>query len=342
MKVQTRMGPAIPASIPQPAYESDLLAGGFELLHRGKVRNIYRCPSSLERLLLFVASDRISIFDFVLPATVPRKGEVLTALTWFWLAEHLSGFGSHLFLDTEAGRNSNPISFLRHKFPAIPPERSLLVRKFQVQPYELIFRRHLGGSVWQEYLKSGTVASQPMPAGLRKWEKLDRAVFTPSTKSATGHDINISVAQYAAEVGIDVARRSQEMLRRAYDMAYDYALERGVVILDTKFEADMAGRLVLDEVLTPDSSRFTTVHSVDEAVATGKDPVFYDKEPVREWGSAIKRQNLQTDDPNALDFVAGLKVPTEIVEATTHRYLEIFSRLTGKTLEEFQRENMGL
>lgn len=305
-------------------------------IHRGKVRDTYELTPEL---LLFLATDRLSIFDFVLPAFVPRKGVILTALTHFWLTKILPDFPNHLAVcDPETVKkffNSKGI-----------PRNALLVRKLSMVPYELIFRHHIGGSVYKKYQKTGLAAGQKIVPGLPKWSALNRPICTPSTKAQEGHDINIDLSECLIGMGPG-AQQAIDMLTEAYSRAYAYAKERGILILDTKFEIDM-NYIFADEFLTPDSSRFTTVADFELAMKEGRDPIFMDKEPARNWGRTVVTPFIGEDDEpiigiNKLEpandqhvnFVHSLKVPQEVIQTIMNRYLEVFEILTGCSIDDY-------
>ncbi|MCH7828575.1 phosphoribosylaminoimidazolesuccinocarboxamide synthase [Patescibacteria group bacterium] len=318
-------------------FSKELRKGGLDRLYQGKVRDTYTHPTNSD-LLLIVATDRVSIFDLVLPAFVEKKGEVLTALTHFWLRGVLSSFPHHL-------RDSG---MLMGNFASIPAQRTSVVKKLQMIPFELIFRGHLGGSVWAAYQDTGMVAGKQLPHGLTKWEKLSAPIFTPSTKAESGHDVNITEDEFLAATG-QLGPRVVSMFAKAYALVYEEARKRGILILDTKFEVGVdehGSPVIADEVLTPDSSRFTTVEDFERAMKEGRDPVFYDKETVRNWGRTVetpKGQGINKLDPEApedLAFVASLKVPEEVLSDASSRYLEIFERITGMPLVRYQTERM--
>lgn len=315
----------------QPLAEH-LASLGWTQLNRGKVRDTYG-RSKNDKHLLVVATDRLSIFDFVLPTEVPQKGEVLTALTHFWLNEVL--------MDTEHHLANMPES------TGLPRERCLLVRKVSIEPYEMIFRHHIGGSVWKEYQKQGTASGHSLPAGLTRWQKLESPIFTPSTKEESGHDINITAAAYLEDRGTE-GSQNVERLSSIYSRAYTYAEGRGILILDTKFE--IGNPFVLaDEVLTPDSSRFTTAEDLTKAAAEGRDPIFYDKERVREWGRTVETpfgtvgiNSLNPENAAHLAFVHSVAVPSEVVAETSERYQRIFEMLVGVPLSDYQHTRMDI
>lgn len=309
------------------------------LISQGKVRDIYQHPMD-DGCLLLVATNRISIFDFVLPALVAFKGSVLTALTHFWLTGPLKDFPHHLVL-LDGGKNA--ALELKKDHPDLPLANCMVVRKVEIPPFEMVFRHHLGGSVYKNYLESGIVCGQELPPGIQKWAYLEEPLFTPATKSEEGHDITVDVNLFYRQMG-ENGRESMEMFRETYKIAYAFARERGILILDTKFEGLDT---IADEVLTPDSSRFTTVEDWRKAMKEGKDPVFYDKELVRVWGRTVNTpwdvgiDKLNPKDPEHVEFVHSLEVPEVVVKKTSKRYLQIIKMLTGMSLLQYQRR-MGV
>ena len=276
---------------------------------RGKVRDVY----DLGDTLLFVATDRLSAFDVVMPNGVPDKGKVLTQLSLFWF-ERFSDVPNHLVTADVA------------KYPEILKPwaadlqgRSMIVKKLRMVPVECIARGYLVGSGWAEYRKSGTVCSTPLRAGYEQASKLDASLFTPSAKAALGeHDENISVEELRRRVGPELAAELERLTLRLYDGAAEYGSSRGVIIADTKFEfgRDADGTVVLaDEVLTPDSSRFWPA----AGYRTGSNPPSLDKQFVRDWLDSVKF-NREPPAP---------EIPDEIVEKTRERYLEALRTLTG-------------
>ncbi len=279
-------------------------------VRRGKVRDVY----DLGDRLVIVATDRISAFDWVLPTAIPDKGRVLTALTKFWL-DFLGVPNHYLSMD------------LPEMGPAFAGQadalagRAMLVQKTQVVPIECVVRGYLAGSGWKEYRRDGTVCGIRLPAGLTESQQLPEAIFTPATKEETGHDINISSARMAEitgpEVADDLRRRSIDIYRRAAD----YARGRGIIIADTKFEWGRLpdGRLILiDEVLTPDSSRFWPV----DQYRPGGSPPSFDKQFVRDW---LETTGWDKNSPPPA-------LPDDVVERTRQKYLEAYEKVTGKTL----------
>lgn len=322
---------------------------GLTRTHRGKVRDTYTYQGNPNQIVV-VSTDRLSIFDIVLNTLVEDKGEVLSALTHFWLTVILAKYPNHLIRSIHMPR-VNRVRDLFENFESPNAYREILVRSLLVQrvdmlPYEFIFRRHLGGSVWRSYEETGKVAGIQLPKGLQKWQELDEALFTPSTKAVEGHDENITQEQFFDKTG-EIGRKAVQMLLEVYQIAYHFAKSRGILILDTKFEVGinpLSGEIVLaDEVLTPDSSRFTSVEEYKDAMSRGVDPTFYDKEPVREWGRTVEApfgvtglQNLKPLNPEHLAFVDTLEVPFSVVTQATRRYKSIFEMITGEYLDKYQ------
>ncbi|HEY2825995.1 MAG TPA: phosphoribosylaminoimidazolesuccinocarboxamide synthase, partial [Pirellulales bacterium] len=276
-------------------------------VRRGKVRDCY----DLGDRMLLVSTDRISAFDWVLPTGIPDKGRVLTQISAFWFG-HLGETHHMLSIDTAdfglpAGVDAEPLA-----------GRSMLVRKAEVVPIECVVRGYLSGSGWKEYKQSGTVCGIKLPAGLRESDQLPEPIFTPATKEETGHDINISFERMVEIVGLDVA---DELRRRSLDIyvrGAELARQRGIIIADTKFEwGQVGGELILiDEVLTPDSSRFWPADQFEP----GHGQPSYDKQFVRDW------LETTTWDKNSLPPA----LPDEVVARTREKYIEAFEQLTGK------------
>jgi len=316
-----------------------------QLLYQGKVRDTWRF---VLQYLLVVASDRISIFDFVLNALIPQKGEYLTALTHFWLTDVLKDHPNHL-IQLTANPNINGINKFRDSIPGLPIERCLLIQDLTdlLVPFELIFRLHIGGSVYNEYLKTGMAGGHTLTPDLPQWSKLDSPIFTPSTKEESGHDVNITAEECLEKMG----ENSQTLVRTLTTMfadAYRFAEQRGILILDTKFEASSRPLMIADEVLTPDSSRFVDADDWKRAMAEGRSPEFFDKQPVRDWGAAQDTpkgqgiKNLDPENPDDIAFVHGLKVPQLVISAAVERNKIILMRLTGLTLKQYQKDAMGI
>ncbi len=343
------MGAQIPEKFRRSDLDDWIVGKGFDRRGRGKVRDIYMVGKDK---LLLVAPDRISIFDFVLPALVPKKGEVLSAITHFWITAVLNEYPSH-FLYADKTCCHNAIAGWNFRDNSLREDlikRGMLVRKVAIPPIEYIFRMHLGGSVFAQYRQTGIAAGVRLGTGKLKWEKLRQPLFTPSTKAESGHDRNISQQEYRQIYGDWSLTGADPQLpvnffREVYVRAYNFAKARGIRILDTKLEGD---GVLADEVITPDSSRFTITEDWQKAMEEGRDPIFYDKEFVRIWGRQVQTpfrvtgiNELNPDCPEHVAFVHSLVVPEDVIRATTERYLEIFRLLTGKTLEDYQRAAMG-
>ena len=279
-------------------------------VRRGKVRDIY----DLGDELLLVSTDRISAFDWVLPTGIPDKGRVLTQIAAFWfdLLEE-----PHHLITTDVDRMRLPPSVDRQMLAG----RSSLVRKTEVVPIECVVRGYLAGSGWNEYQESGTVCSIELPPGLGESAHLDEPIFTPATKAATGHDENISFERMVESVGASVAEELQHRSLEIFNRGSEYARERGILIADTKFEwGRVDGRLVLiDEVLTPDSSRFWPA----SRYRAGRSQPSFDKQFVRDWllGTDWDRNS----PPPAL--------PEDVVAKTREKYIDAYERLTGQAFE---------
>jgi len=285
----------------------------LKLLRRGKVRDVYEVD---DQRLLIVATDRISAFDSVSPTPIERKGEVLTALSRFWFAK-LGHVVPHHLITTEIDEMPDVVRAHADELR----DRSMLVKRTEVFPVECVVRGYLSGSGWKDYQRTGQVCGHQLPAGLRDSEKLATSIFTPATKAETGHDENISEEQMAEIVGRDAMEKLREVSLRLYTEASDYARGRGIIIADTKFEfgRDQTGTITLiDEVLTPDSSRFWPLDSY----AVGKSQASFDKQYVRDYLESIK-WDKQPPCP---------ELPNEIAQATTARYLEAYELITGEKL----------
>ena len=276
-------------------------------LHSGKVRDLYEAPDGL---LLMVASDRISAYDFVLSTPIPDKGRILTQLSLWWF-ERLADIVPNHVVSTDV--------------PAEYAGRALLCRRLAMYPVECVARGYLAGSGLAEYLAAGTVCGLPLPAGLVDGSALPDPVFTPATKAAMGeHDENVTFEQVASTVGADAAAELRDTTLAVYRRARDIAAERGIVVADTKLELgrDAEGRLVLgDEVLTPDSSRFWPA----EQWQPGRPQPSYDKQFVRDW---------LTSPASGWDRASGEQpppLPDDVVERTRAKYVEAYQRLTGRT-----------
>jgi len=283
------------------------------LHRRGKVRDVYEVDAES---LLIVATDRISAFDCILPTPIERKGEVLTALSEFWFEKLKDVVANHLI---ESNVDAMPPAVQRHA--ATLKGRAMLVRRAQVFPVECVVRGYLVGSGWKDYLRIGSVCGHKLPEGLPDSAKLPEALFTPSTKAEEGHDENITEDQVRDLIGAEATALLRDTSLRLYTEAEDYARQRGIIIADTKFEfgLDKDGKLLLvDEVLTPDSSRFWPA----DEYAPGRSQPSFDKQFVRDY--------LETLDWDKKPPAPA--IPPEIAAATTARYLEAYRLMTGKEL----------
>ncbi|MDM7323254.1 MAG: phosphoribosylaminoimidazolesuccinocarboxamide synthase [Gammaproteobacteria bacterium] len=281
------------------------------LIHRGKVRDIYGVD---EKHLLIVTTDRLSAFDVILPTPIPGKGEVLTQTALFWFKRFEKLIPNHLATDLTL-EDVIPDAQLR----AMLAPRTMLVKKLKALPIEAIARGYLIGSGWKDYQATGKVCGIPLPAGLRLADKLPEPIYTPSSKAAVGeHDENIDFEATVRLVGPKLAEQVRDMTLHIYKEAADYALQRGIIIADTKFEfgIDEHGILhLIDEVLTPDSSRFWPL----DTYAPGQNPESFDKQFVRDF--------LETLDWDKTP--PGPELPPEIVERTASKYREAIRRLTA-------------
>ena len=292
----------------------------LELLRRGKVREVYQVDP--EHLLL-VASDRVSAFDVVMREAVPRKGAVLTQISAFWFEQLSEVFPSHyVTAKTEEILKRVP-ALARYRDQVAG--RSMLVRHATPIPFECVVRGYLSGSAWAEYRKSGTLAGEPLPPGLVESEGLDPPLFSPATKAETGHDENVTFERMASAIGRELTSRLRDASFAVYRAGRDHALVRGIIIADTKFEfgTDAGGALqLIDEVLTPDSSRFWPA----ERYQPGRSQPSFDKQPLRDYLAGLKaegRWNGEAPPP---------PLPAEVVEATSRRYLDAFRLITGGEL----------
>jgi len=277
---------------------------------RGKVRDIYE----FEDRLLFVATDRISAFDWVLPSGIPDKGRVLTKLSEMWFEK--LGVNHHLL-----SMDVNDVPLPADAPVADLQGRSMVVKKGEVIPIECVVRGYLSGSGWKEYKKSGTVCGIQLPEGLRESEKLAEPIFTPATKEESGHDINISFEEMCERVGTDLSEKLRDLSMQIYSSGAEYARSRDIIIADTKFEFGMLDGdiMLIDEVLTPDSSRFWPVDQYE----AGRGQPSFDKQFVRDW--------LETTswDKNSEPPV----LPDEIVTRTREKYIEAYEKLVDGEFE---------
>jgi phosphoribosylaminoimidazole-succinocarboxamide synthase len=285
----------------------------LELHASGKVRDVYRVGN--ERLL-FIATDRISAFDYVLATGIPHKGRVLTQISLFWF-DFLKDIVPNHFVTADV--DHYPAEIRQHQEEL--RGRSMLVMRAEMFPVECVVRGYLSGSGWKEYKASGRVCGIPLPAGLKESDQLPEPIFTPATKATTGHDINISFDEMCTLMDPELARQLRDVSLTVYKKAADYARQRGIIIADTKFEFGQTaqGITLADEVLTPDSSRFWPA----DTYQPGKAQDSYDKQYVRDYLEEI-RWNKQPPAP---------ALPQNVARRTSEKYLEAYRQLTGRELE---------
>jgi phosphoribosylaminoimidazole-succinocarboxamide synthase len=298
------------ASIQRPVLlESNL--PGIKLFSRGKVRDVYE----LDDKLLVVATDRISAFDVVMREGIPDKGRVLNQLSRFWF-DFMKGQVPHHFITDKVAEYPSEL----HAFKDQLEGRSMLVEKAAPYPIECVVRGYLAGSGWKEYRSAGTVCGIKLPAGLQESSRLDDPIFTPSTKAQVGHDENITFDDTVGRIGKEAAEKLRDLSLKLYAMGRAYGESRGIIIADTKFEWGLKdGQVILiDEVLTPDSSRFWP----QSEYAPGKSQPSFDKQFVRDYLESLK-WNKQPPPPT---------LPPEVIEKTGEKYREAFRLMTGETL----------
>ncbi len=288
-------------------------------VRRGKVREVY--DAGRDRLLL-IATDRVSAFDVVMKEAIPYKGAVLTQMTAWWLGQ--LGVDHHM-ISADADEIITMVPELRGRRDSIVG-RAMLCRRTTVFPVECVVRGYLSGSAWKEYKSTGTLAGERLPAGLRESEKFETPIFSPATKAETGHDENIPIARMIDIIGKDTTATLERLSRQVYQTGLGIAEERGIIIADTKFEfghGNSGKVIVIDEVLTPDSSRFWPA----ESYAPGRGQPSFDKQPLRDYldGERIAgRWNGEAPPP---------PLPAAVVHATSARYLDAFRRITGSELD---------
>jgi len=291
------------------------------LLRRGKVREVYEVD---ERTLLLVASDRVSAFDVVMKEAVPHKGAVLTQMSAFWFGRLQSVMPHHLL--------TADVEEIIKRVPALASHReelygrAMLSRRATTVPFECVVRGYISGSAWAEYKKSGTLAGEPMPAGLVESARLDPPIFSPATKAEQGHDENVTFDHVVGGLGRAVAERLRNASLALYSAGREYAAGRGIIIADTKFEFGTTADgdlIVIDEILTPDSSRFWPA----DRYQPGRGQPSFDKQPLRDYLAELKKQgkwNGEAPPP---------PLPDDVVAATSERYRDAYARITGKELE---------
>jgi phosphoribosylaminoimidazole-succinocarboxamide synthase len=289
------------------------------LLRRGKVRDVYTVDD--DRLLL-VATDRVSAFDVVMAEPIPRKGAVLTQMTAWWLRQ-FEGQVQHHMLAADSKSIIEAVPALAG-YASLLDQRAMLVKATTPFPIECVIRGYLSGSAWKEYRQTGTLAGERLPLGLRESDRLDPALFSPARKAETGHDENITPAEVARVVGDRVARELERLSRLVYGQGAAAAAERGIIVADTKFEfGSRGGQIVLiDEVLTPDSSRFWPA----DGYAPGRSQPSFDKQPLRDYLERTGKAGVEPPPP----------LPEDVIQATTDRYLDAYQRITGTALRSVE------
>lgn len=289
------------------------------LLHRGKVRDTYPVD---EELLLIVATDRISAFDVVLPDAVSNKGRVLNRISAFWFEKTNHLIPNH-FIGLADGPNVKDQYKGSSLMSAISPEiasQSMIVKKAERIDIECIVRGYITGSAWGEYRRSGTVSGKPMPEGLVEGDSFPTPIFTPTTKAEEGHDVNMSDQEVIDMVGVEMAQKLEKASKEVYAFAQEYAKSRSIILADTKMEfGTVNGELILiDELLTPDSSRFWDM----DGYGPGKSQPNYDKQFVRDY---LTEQGWNQEPPAP-------QLPEDVISKTTERYMEAYYRITGERL----------
>lgn len=300
-----------------PMIESSL---DLRLLHRGKVRDVYEVDSET---LLMVASDRVSAFDVVMRQPIPKKGEVLTLITAWWLGQ-LEDIVPHHLIAVDPDR-------IVARYPQLEASRerwarrAMLVRRTNPVLVECVVRGYISGSAWKEYREQGTLAGEPLATGLRESERLAPPIFSPATKAQEGHDENIGFATMCELIGSEPATHLRDLSLKIYEYGREVAARHGILLADTKFEfgLDPWGRvLLIDEVLTPDSSRFWP----KELYEVGRGQPSLDKQPIRDWLDGLDDWDKTPPPPD---------LPDEVVNAASERYLDVFRRLVGVSLSDY-------
>jgi phosphoribosylaminoimidazole-succinocarboxamide synthase len=292
---------------------------GLSPHRQGKVRDLYDLGDSL----LIVATDRISAFDYVLGSAIPDKGKVLTQLSAFWFGRTQDIVANHLL---STSTDEYPPAARAHA--AVLDGRSMLVRRTTPLPIECVARGYLSGSGWKDYQKTGSVCGVKLPPGLRESDRLPEPIFTPATKADTGHDINISESEAAAIIGADLVERLRTLTLALYQRGAEHAESLGIMVADTKFEFGTIGEelILIDEVLTPDSSRFWDAATYE----AGRPQASFDKQFVRDW--------LETQ---AWDKAApGPELPPDVIAGTRARYIEAYERITGASFDRYLADDV--
>ena len=287
---------------------------------RGKVRDIYAVG---EDRVLLLTTDRISAFDVVMAETIPMKGAVLTQISAWWF-KRLEGVVPHHMISADADAIVAEVPDLKdHRADILG--RAMLCKRTTVFPIECVIRGYISGSAWKEYAAQGTLAGEKLPAGLTESAKLEPAIFSPATKAESGHDENITVGRMREILGADVTAELERLTRIVYGKGRDVAAAQGIIIADTKFEFGRAGNgeiILIDEVMTPDSSRFWPA----DGYRAGRPQPSFDKQPLRDWLDLERHAGRWNGD------APPPRLPAEVVDATSKRYLEAYRRLTGEAL----------
>ena len=290
------------------------------LLHRGKVRDTYQLDQSR---LLMVSTDRISAFDVVLPMGIPEKGRVLNQISAFWFQKTQHLVPNHYIMAADDPDAASDVE-ARFSPEGLPPgiaRQAMIVKQAERIDIECVVRGYIAGTAWSEYRAQGTVSGKPVPGGMLEGQEFPELLFTPTTKAEEGHDENMTDQEVLDMVGADLARQLAEVSIAVYQFGKDYALDRGIILADTKMEFGLLdGKLILiDELLTPDSSRFWDA----ESYSPGKSQPSFDKQPVRDW---LANQDWNREPPAP-------PLPDDVVAKTSERYLEAYYRLTGERLD---------
>ena len=302
-----------------PLTESSL---PLPLVRRGKVREVYAVDDST---LLLIASDRVSAFDVVMAEPIPRKGAVLTQMSAYWFRQLEEVTPSH-FISADAGEIVERVPALADHRDVIAG-RATLARRTTPIPFECVVRGYVAGSAWKEYRESGTLAGEPLPEGLVESAKLEPAIFSPATKAETGHDENITFGQMRDALGAELAERLKTVSIELYTTAADQSIERGIIIADTKFEfghTEDGELLLIDEALTPDSSRFWPVDRYE----AGRGQPSFDKQPLRDFLDDFRKSGEWDGNPPPPPL------PAEVIQATSTRYQDAYLRITGEDLPD--------
>jgi len=328
-----------------PAVADREFVSGLTMVSRGKVRDTYALTR--ENVLLPVATDRVSIFDFVLPAEVPQKGEVLTALNVFWFLA--LGQAQLTFPQDVIAFGRNIDGYLSNGLRGNTElqKRAIVIKKLRMIPVEAIVRGYLTGSGWSVYTKTApghVVCGHILPPGLNDGDQLPQPLFTPTTKATVGHDTDITIEKVRTEFGLTI----ENVALYLFELASKIALERGIILADTKLEFGLdldsqSGELVLaDERFTPDSSRFWLLDDWKRSRKEGRSPTSFDKQFVRNWGKTVGLDKLDPSRPEDIERVCTLTVPLDVIARTAQLYRYVFYLVTGMRLEAFQRATMGI